>query len=358
MGSNFFSAYVLKPVTFDDYPIGVSKLAEDDAYPRYLENIFRHSCIVVGEKVYPTREFYFGNLPKVASNEEIKVSISLLKGYDDIDYDGPLYTVSSPGKTFWIKLTKPGCYVLEVYINNNLVIGKRVLQAGRIDLPFDPGTPTDDGASIFEKKIKSGDGVPLLALTIGFFVNSSNYLWDSVYEFPKLVMVDGAVSRMTGPVVIDNRTGTYKNTAKVGFKDNHGSFSFNYTYGKEIRLVSDDPTDAAYSILSKTDVIVYYSSNPSIYSFTQEQITEYTIGGPVISHIQRVGGSQLFCYLEDGTVIPFQRSGKNLYGYGSMQLSGIDYGSYMEVSVDGGDTVVMDYWQKRGIYVPRGGDNG
>lgn len=78
----------------------------------------------------------------------------------------------------------------------------------------------------------------------------------------------------------------------------------------------------------------------------------------IISHIQRVGGSQLFCYLNDGSVIPFQKSGKNLYGYGSMQLSGVDYGSYMKVSVDGEDSVVMDYWQKHGIYVPRGGGNG
>lgn len=352
---------VFNPIVLDDYPDDVGPLDETDVYQFNKSDVLLNCVIVTKDgSIFQSDErfgFQYVKENTYYAVPHLVMEVELFKGYDDIDYSGKLFTQATGNRDAQIYILKPGCYTVKGTADGIEVIKKQLVQVARVDVPYDPGeyaVTKDYFSSVFKKGYKAGNTIPLGSVKISYFVNSSGYVWNTNYEYPIVTFNDeGYITRLTGKArMASAKSGT------VYLRDHLGTFNFEYEGDGVFSASGGTVEDAFFSGIQANYIWIECNSSSKYYTTSVVQLTRYTLTANVISYIQRVGGSQLFCYLEDGTVIPFQRSGKNLYGYGSMQLSGVDYGSYMEVSIDGGDSVVMDYWQKRGIYVPRGGDDG
>lgn len=272
---------------------------------------------------------------------------TLVHGIDGVEYNEPyIYRFTSGNKTVnKIIFYTPGCYVFKsgndfwtAQINAIKIPGYSLWVR---DIPYkEHYHPSAAPIQLFTFDAVNGKKYEY-DIEYYVFVDDDSFFWDRTSGYKvRLLTASGVPETDYSPAMDPELTPTV--TEDSIFFDKNRYYIGNIP---EIGPASCVDVKAVFEINGKQNLSITY-------------LLGYINIISGVSHIQRVGGSQLFCYLEDGTVIPFQRSGKNLYGYGSMQLSGVDYGSYMEVSIDGGDSVIMDYWQKRGIYVPRGGDDG
>lgn len=66
-----------------------------------------------------------------------------------------------------------------------------------------------------------------------------------------------------------------------------------------------------------------------------------------LRRILKTSSNNFIAYDDNGAIAHLRKSGRNVFGGG---ITGVDYGSYMELSVDGADPVRLSYEQQRRMY--------
>lgn len=197
---------------------------------------------------------------------------------------------------------------------------------------------------VFIPNLKHGD-IAITSLSVNhyyLFENNTVDLRDSIVYIPVAKReVDGEIYDF-----IWSRNKSNKLNPEYSL----GNTSYIYLMNTEMKE-KDTPYVYKYKKVSGTrQEVNFYIPNPSyrwFYSFGANPFGYYTLSES-LSHVLKASHNHYIAYDDSGPIAHLAKAGRNVYGNG---ITGVDYGDYMELSVDDSDPVKLDYLQKGRLYI-------